>query len=528
MKYRRFRWLLAGMSLALTGIILLQVYWLAKAYRAEENRFSALVRTAVADATMKLEGREALTLLSKAMISLPEDSLVTDTVIAFHQHVVAAPPMPPMPPAPPAMHAHPSDSESRLVMHEMRVAGDCMRVATERMKEAGDSFNMAMERTNVVVVQRANRLKTAVKDVYMRYVQAPGKTFHRVTRDDIRQALDTSFRLAGISAPYAYLVTGPGADSLHPVRDGSERQRILEQGVSVPLFPADLHAGSQALVVRVDNDALRILGALFPQLAIALVLTSALVLVFFFTYREALRQKKISEIRNDFINNMTHEFKTPIATISLAADTVLNPAVTGDAEKVRHFTEVIKRENRRMNEQVEKVLELALAERNELRLEKEPVDVCAVVARAVQAIALQVTARGGDIRSSGNCPGFVIDGDAFHLERAFLNILDNAVKYSPSGPQVVVSCEAAGDTLAVLISDNGVGFPEEEAEKIFDRFYRVSLGDRHDVKGFGLGLSYAKTIFSRHGAVIAAESKPGQGSTFTVTFVNKGGTGEGG
>jgi two-component system phosphate regulon sensor histidine kinase PhoR len=236
------------------------------------------------------------------------------------------------------------------------------------------------------------------------------------------------------------------------------------------------------------------------------------------TFREALKQKKLSEIRNDFINNMTHEFKTPIATISLAADTVMNEAVIHDAESVKKYAELIKRENRRMNEQVEKVLELALTERNELEVVKENIDLNELLVRLVNVMALQINAKNGKIISLLSTEKLFINGDSFHLERVFLNLLDNAIKYSKDAPEITVKSFEKDNSIIVEISDRGIGIAAEEQERIFDRFYRVPTGNLHNVKGFGLGLSYVQAIVEKHNGKIEVESKPGTGSTFRIIF----------
>jgi signal transduction histidine kinase len=271
-------------------------------------------------------------------------------------------------------------------------------------------------------------------------------------------------------------------------------------------------------VVLLDGHHAKIIQALWPQFLVSLLFTVFLILVFAMTFREALKQKKLSEIRNDFINNMTHEFKTPIATISLAADTVMNDAVIHDPESVRKYAEVIKRENRRMNDQVEKVLELALTERNELEMVNENIDLNELLSRLINVMSLQVNAKNGKISSELNSEPIIISGDAFHLERVFLNLFDNAIKYSKDSPEIIVRTSLKNNIITIEVSDHGIGISSEEQERIFDRFYRVSTGNLHNVKGFGLGLSYVKTIVEKHKGKIEVESKPGKGSTFRITF----------
>lgn len=507
MKYKRFRWLFAAMSLALAGIICLQVYWLDKAVETERRKFADDVRTAMKDATAKLETGEAYTLISDALLPKKEgtdslhqrDSVLTNSngrnIRVFRKYETGKIPPDtfPVPPVPPLPPDHP---QVMNMEHEIRVA---------------DSLN-------IVMIERSERMKNAVKGAWMQYINLSGKASERVSRKQIDEALTKSFKDAGIGGRFYFGVYDSLSGKFEFVTDSLQNKALRSSMYHVPLFPNDIRPGGSELNVLLEGENGRIFRALWPQLLMAFLLTGVLVLVFYLTFREALRQKKISDIRNDFINNMTHEFKTPIATISLATDTVTNPAIIGDAEKVRHYADVIRRENRRMNDQVEKVLELALAERNELRLEKETVSLSELLSHSVQSMSLQANAKNGKISFDEKNKLPSISADTFHLERAITNLLDNAIKYAVVPPEIKVEASLVNGNIRVEISDNGIGIAEEEQGRIFDRFYRVSTGNRHDVKGFGLGLSYVKTIVEKHGGTISVQSKPGKGSRFIVSL----------
>jgi len=223
-------------------------------------------------------------------------------------------------------------------------------------------------------------------------------------------------------------------------------------------------------------------------------------------------------MKTDFINNMTHEFKTPIATISLAADSIGNPKISGDISKVLRFANIIKQENKRMNSQVEKVLQMAQIDRGESKLRLTDVDVHEVISRAVENISLQVEPRQGTAKAVLEAQNPIINGDLTHISNVINNLLDNANKYSPEAPNITVTATDQPDGIRISVRDEGMGMSKEARKHIFDKFYRVHTGDLHDVKGFGLGLSYVKAIVDAHRGSVEVKSEPGKGSEFILFF----------
>ena len=251
-----------------------------------------------------------------------------------------------------------------------------------------------------------------------------------------------------------------------------------------------------------------ILGAIF----FTFIITAA----FFITIRTLLKQKKLSEIKSDFINNMTHEFKTPIATISLAADTIANSRVITDEERARHFVSMIKKENQRMNRQVETILQIATLDKHEMDFAFAPTDMHEVISQAIDTIEIQVTDRGGVIHRNLNAEISVVTGDAEHLRNLVHNLLDNANKYSEGAPDITVSTRSNDSGIFLDVADRGIGMSKSVQYRVFERFYRETTGNIHTVKGFGLGLNYVKAIADAHGGTVTVESEPGKGSIFTV------------
>jgi len=251
-------------------------------------------------------------------------------------------------------------------------------------------------------------------------------------------------------------------------------------------------------------------------LAASLFFTCLILFAFSYTVYVILQQKKVSEMKNDFINNMTHEFKTPIATISLATDSLTSEKIIAHPDKIRRFASIITQENRRMLSQVEKVLQMALIDQRDFGLQMEEVALHELIAEAVDYIRMQVEKRGGQVEMDLRAKQSIVRADRTHISNIFHNLLDNANKYSPNTPKIRVETANVSDGVEIRVIDHGLGMTREARKQIFEKFFRVHTGNIHDVKGFGLGLSYVKAIVTAHEGNIDVESEPGRGSTFTV------------
>lgn len=277
-----------------------------------------------------------------------------------------------------------------------------------------------------------------------------------------------------------------------------------------------------------DDDIPGYLNLYFPQkgqflinsvlknILSSILFTGLILFCFVYTINVIVRQKKVSEMKNDFINNMTHEFKTPIATISLASDSILNPNIIGNQDKIKRFLGIIKQENKRMLSQVEKVLQMAVLDRKDFTLNKTEVNMIEVINQAATHTRLLVASREGVVRTHVRSDHPNIMADHTHISNLVHNLLDNAYKYSPDKPEIDITLEDKGKGVKVIIQDNGIGMSVENQKNIFDKFYRVHTGNLHDVKGFGLGLSYVKAIVDAHGGTISVQSELGKGSSFMV------------
>ena len=248
------------------------------------------------------------------------------------------------------------------------------------------------------------------------------------------------------------------------------------------------------------------------------VLTAMLIGIFVFTILIILRQKKLSNIKNDFINNMTHELKTPISTISLASQMLRDNTVTNTPKTIEHISGIIYQESKRLTTQVEKVLQMAVFNEGKLKLKFKDVNINTLIKSVVLNFELRVKSKNGELTADLKASPEIIKADEVHLTNVLFNLLDNAVKYSKDEPKINISSEIKDEYLVVSVKDNGIGIQSEYVGQIFERFYRVPTGNVHDVKGFGLGLSYVKIIVDAHKGKIKVESAPNKGTKFMIYF----------
>jgi len=242
-----------------------------------------------------------------------------------------------------------------------------------------------------------------------------------------------------------------------------------------------------------------------------------LIIIFFsYTIYVILQQKRLSEIRTDFVNNMTHELKTPISTIGLSAEAIVSPSVSHSPERIKQYVNIIRNENARLRSQVDRVLQIASLSPRRVELSQEVINMHELIQTAALTFNVQAADKDGSLNVSLLASNFQVKGDRVHLTNVVYNLLDNAIKYSPDHPQIFVNTFNKDHKLVMTIQDNGIGIQKANQKLIFEKFYRVPTGDLHAVRGFGLGLFYVKTILKAHGGSISLESEPGKGSTFQI------------
>lgn len=253
-------------------------------------------------------------------------------------------------------------------------------------------------------------------------------------------------------------------------------------------------------------------------LIISFLLLASIAFALIFLSETVKQQNELAKQKTNFINNITHELKTPIATIDFALANIENEKNINNPDKIRAITSIIRQENKRMNTQVERVLTAAKADKKALQINKEPVNIHDIIQTLSENFAIKIKEKGGTFQPNLNAEQAIIQGDAFHLTNVFSNLMDNAFKYSTNKIAIKVETLNTKNGLQINILDEGLGIPKKAQSKVFEQFYRVSTGDLHDVKGFGLGLSYVKAIIEQHNGKITLKSKLGKGSTFSVQF----------
>ena len=248
-----------------------------------------------------------------------------------------------------------------------------------------------------------------------------------------------------------------------------------------------------------------------------------LVVIFFFVYTlfVILKQRRLSEIQKDFINNMTHEFKTPISTIAISTEVLKDPAIVHTPERLLNYATIIQNENQRLKQQVERVLQMAKLDEEDIGLKMEETDIHELIREVVKNNLVAIESKRGKVHLELNAKSTIKKVDRLHFTNVIYNLLDNAIKYNNSIPDLTITTTDHGSALRISVSDNGIGIRTEEQGKVFHKFYRVPTGDLHDVKGFGLGLNYAKLIVEKHGGKISVVSEVGKGSTFVIDFRHK-------
>jgi two-component system, OmpR family, phosphate regulon sensor histidine kinase PhoR len=282
------------------------------------------------------------------------------------------------------------------------------------------------------------------------------------------------------------------------------------------LFRHDFTGEAHYLHVLLPERDGTVLRAVAPMLGISALFLLVILGAFIHTVRTILRQKRIGEIRTDLVNNLTHELKTPISTIGLACEALADPSIPRTDEQVRRFTSMIRDENKRLGSLVENVLQSAVMADGQMLVKRVELDLHNLVQDVVRSSSMQVTRRNGRIELDLAAEIHHVYGDRIHLSNLLYNLIDNAIKYSEQEPRIRIATRSNDEGLTVSISDNGIGIAGSEHRKIFDRLYRVPTGNIHNAKGFGLGLSYVKSVVERHGGRIRVESQPGKGSTFHI------------
>jgi two-component system, OmpR family, phosphate regulon sensor histidine kinase PhoR len=335
----------------------------------------------------------------------------------------------------------------------------------------------------------------------------------RINTELLDSLIRNEFASMQIDKDYEYGIYNPEKRTFHAGHSDKYRDELYDSR----------HFVSLSCLYRSDAY---VLGAYFPNersmlymrilkwMVMSILFLGVLIIGFTYTILSFLKQKKLSEMKTDFVNNMTHEFKTPIATISLASEMLMNPQVSGAEDRIRKYASIIYDENLRLKNQVEQVLRIAVLDKGEITLKLQKVDLHEIIAQSVRNSSLAIRERNGSVRLNLQASESEVIADRMHIENILTNLLDNANKYSSDAPEITVNTRSTETGVLVVVTDKGIGISPENHKHVFKKLFRVHTGNVHDVKGFGLGLFYVKTMVEAHGGFIRLNSELGQGSSF--------------
>jgi two-component system phosphate regulon sensor histidine kinase PhoR len=494
---KRTLWLIiAGMSLALIGIFGLQIYSIYSNYKLNSELFDNNVHAALDHVVTKLEQAEIEQ--TAAQFDLPEPGSSIHADIASEVQVEA-------------IHSTLRRDTAQIKPYSSVDIKPLPSGKKLFKKEIAKSWKKGS--TEVFLTQ----FKT-----YFTYHSVVKNTpvEKRVSLKMVDHLLYQELQQKGVHVSYAYGIYAVNQDTFVQTNQ-LYKQHKKKYGLpksfkyKAKLFPSTKDSIATLFIDFPDKDAF-IWRGLLLHLILSIFFSAIIMFGFYYTAFIILHQKKLSKMKTDFLNNMTHEFKTPIATISLATDALKNLIQNQQLEKAQKFIHIIKEENSRMDNQVGKVLQMARIEKKELNLNIEKIDVKETIENCVEKILLQVEQKSGQISVDYQASCTEIEVDETHFTNIINNLLDNANKYSPDKPQIKITVTDANKGIKIAVEDKGEGISHEARKFIFDQFYRVPTGNVHNIKGFGLGLSYVKAIVTAHAGNIEVKSEPGKGSIFTV------------
>jgi two-component system phosphate regulon sensor histidine kinase PhoR len=360
--------------------------------------------------------------------------------------------------------------------------------------------------------EKVNLMKDVMKD----FIIGKRSIYERLGHVMLDTLLKKEFAENGINIPFEYSVKDNGNVIFASL--GQQELKANQLNYKIKLFPNDTFQQEQFLQVyfpEKQNYILRNLWSIFGSTFLLIAFVGG---IFYYSVNSLLTQKKLSNIKNDFINNMTHELKTPVSTIALALEVIKDKEVNKSPEKTERYLNIITEENQRLGTQIEKVLQIAKLEKGDLNLNFEPIDINEVLDQVVKNQSVALEQLGVKLNLDLKAEETIVSADSVHLTNIFFNLVDNAIKYAKEQPEISIATSNSDSEMFISISDKGIGIPKDQLSKIFDKFYRVPKGDLHDVKGYGLGLSYVKNMVELHKGKIVVNSKINEGTEFLVTL----------
>ena len=513
------------MIISILGIVILQGYWIFSAWNDKEKEFSLAVQQSlmmVADEIQERELSDYITAyenlldyletpdnesFANVFLFLDEDK--TNNLISYYTYGIL-------------------EEDYKITPYLDPTLGDTIETLTDVKQVKNTTIinkNDVFNRENNIVtsiekistIRRMNIANQRIRSTFKNYIS--NTPIHkRLNVDELDYVLKREFDAKMIVTPYEFGIYDNGLATKIKSNNYSEKQKGYRY--SIPIFQDDDSIRNYELLISFPEKDQYVFSSILTIGGLTLFLTLFIVLVSSSALYQIIQQKKISEIKTDFINNMSHEFKTPIATINLALDAISNPKIIETPTKVFKYVKMIREENSRMLSQVENVLRISQLERSNQPIQKTIVDTHKIIVDAVSHIQLILKDKSGDLKMHLNAKQTSISGNKSHLTNVVVNLLDNAVKYCDQIPKVMVDTFNEDNSFIIKIKDNGIGMTSVEQKRIFDKFFRAASGDIHNVKGHGLGLAYVKKIIDIHKGEIKLKSKKDFGTTFTIRIPN--------
>lgn len=541
-------------SLALLGLLLLQLYFLKNAKDQKEQAFERNVLIALNNTAQILENNEAVNGIIQLAIAdslnlpgHPEKHAARKYVTTFidtHSTTGKGKIPPELSVKKPekgkrtsigysislnvddsvksidTVFTSPGKGKNRIFSVEGQPSGRGMKYFYQYSDDTTEYFVQSYNGKKVRILlnnMAVNRKRNMVSRVMDRLILADQKPIEkRIKLAGIDSLLRRNLWGVGIYIPYRFGIISGQKDSVRMAYAGVNRDELLRSPLRTRLYPNDIFSSPYLLTIDFPGRSILIYKEIAPLLILSFVFIIVIAGSFIYTIRTIYKQKKFSSLIVDFINNMTHEFKTPISTISLASEALSNPAVIEDRNKLDRYNQIIREENLRMRQQVEKILQMAVLEERDYELDIRDVDLHEVVYKAAHNAMLQIEGNGGKVNCTLNALNHIIKADQVHITNIIHNILDNAIKYSPEPASIEILTENKPGSILVSLSDKGIGIKEDDLKNVFDKYYRVPTGNQHDIKGFGLGLSYVKLMVLAHRGNINIKSKEGAGTTVEI------------
>ena len=521
------------MSLALLGIILIQLYWISTTYTNNDTQFQYHVNQTIANVADKIKEKERYEFERKfyeyrketgkvpdktdvKRIFYTEKDMRTNEEIVYtniiavenlNNYVLGSSFID-------SASGYKKDYKNYISSRKTEV----FHGSKKRLEGSNSDIHEALStenRPDEVVVKEGNvsELDRIGMDITYNDVVANYPVEDRLDKQNLYNVLKQQLAIYKLPTKFEFAVFSNGLSTSIK----SDNFIYNEHNTySVPILTNIENHSKYQLYISFPEKSKFLVSDLLPFILISILFTVVIIAAYYSAIRQLITQRQISEIKNDFINNMTHEFKTPIATINLALDAIKNPKIINDEDKVLRYVQMIRDENKRMHAQIENILRISKLEKKELDIPKEKMELTEVLEVAIDHVALLIEDREGKLTTHFNAQRDTVLINATHFTSVFVNILDNAIKYSPNAPIIDIYTENIKDSIIVKIKDQGTGMSKTATKKIFDKFYREHTGDLHNVKGHGLGLAYVKQITDDHNAQVYVESEKGKGSTFII------------